>query len=99
MYSLIARTRSEIRDVLLSISFSRFAISTEAAILTRAARAVSASRVANNDSSASGFMFLSRQIGGQLPQVVLPMTAQQGIDLVFQVADGQRIRRSFVRLA
>ena len=51
----MAPTRSEIRDVLLSISSSRFAISTEAAIRTSAARAVSASRVANSDSSTSGF--------------------------------------------
>ena len=58
VYSLIARTKSEMRDVPLSISFSRVATSTEAAILTRAARAVSASRVANNDSSASGLTFL-----------------------------------------
>ena len=53
----MARTRSEIREVPLSISFSRVATSTEAAILTRAARAVPASRVANNDSSASGWTF------------------------------------------
>src|SRR6202522_2874535 len=57
VYSLIARTRSEIREVLLSISFSKFATSTEAAILTSAARAVPASRAANNDSSASGLIF------------------------------------------
>ena len=63
----MARTRSEIRDVLLSISFNSLATSTEAAILTRAARAVSASRVENKDSSTSGFTFLSRQIGSQLP--------------------------------
>ena len=98
VYSLIACTSSEIRAVLLSISFSRFAISTEAAIRTSAARAVSASRVANNDSSASGLTPSSRQIGRQLPQVVLPVTAQQGIDLIFQIADGQRIERGFVRL-
>ena len=94
----MARTRSEMRDVLLSISFSRVATSTEAAILTRAARAVSASRIANSDSSASGLTFLARQVGRQLPQVVLPVAAQQGIDLVFQVAHGQRIGRNFVAL-
>src|SRR5712692_2932851 len=54
----MARTKSEIRAVLLSISFNRPATSTEAAILTRAARAVSASRIENNDSSASGLTFL-----------------------------------------
>ena len=47
---------SEIRTVLLSICVSRFAISTEAAILTRAARAVSASRVSKRDSRADGLM-------------------------------------------
>ena len=26
------------------------------------------------------------------------MTAQQGIDLVFQIANGQRIRRNYLRL-
>ena len=49
------RLSTEIRDVLLSISFSRFATSTDAAILTRAARAVSGSSAANNDSSAAGW--------------------------------------------
>ena len=45
VYSLIAHTRSEIREVLLSISCNRPAISTEEDILTSAARAVAASRV------------------------------------------------------
>ena len=65
---------------------------------TSAARAVSASRIANSDSSISGLMFLRARSGRQLPQVVLSMTAQQGIDLVFQVADGQRIRRNHILL-
>ncbi len=42
----------------LSISLSNVATSTDAAILTSAARAVAGSRVANRDSSASGFTFL-----------------------------------------
>ncbi len=41
---------------------------------------------------------LPSQIRGQLPQIVLPVAAQQGIDLIFQVADGQRIGRNFVAL-
>ena len=98
VYSLMARTRSEMRDVPLSISFSRVATSTDAAILTRAALAVSASSVANNDSSASGLTFSARQIRGHLPQVILSVTAQQGIDLLFQIADGQRIGRNLVAL-
>ena len=98
VYSLIARTRSEIRDVLLSISFSRFAISTEAAILTSAARAVSASRAREQRFQRLRLDVLARQIGRQLPQVVLPVTAQQGINLIFQIADGERICGTFVRL-
>src|SRR5580704_5665418 len=39
-----------------------------------------------------------RQAGRQHPQVVLPMTAQQRIDLVFQVAYGQWVRRNHIRL-
>ena len=54
VYSLIARTRSEILDVLLSISFTSPAISIEVEILTRAARAVPASSVAKRLSKASG---------------------------------------------
>ena len=41
---------------------------------------------------------LARQIGGHLPQVVLPVAAQQGINLVFEVADRERIGRNFVAL-
>ena len=94
----MARTRSEIRDVLLSISFSRVATSTEAAILTSAARAVSGIESGEERFERFRLDVPARQIGRQLPQIVLPVAAQQGIDLVFQVADGQRIGRNFVAL-
>ena len=57
VYSLIAPTNSEIREVLLSIWLSRSAISTEAEILTNAARAVPASSVVKSCSNAAGFTF------------------------------------------
>ena len=40
----------------------------------------------------------ARQIGRHLPEIALSMTAQQGINLVFEIGHGQRIQRSFVRL-
>src|SRR4029077_18621295 len=72
VYSLIARTRSEILDVLLSISINRFAISAEAAILTSAARATSASRVENNDSSTSGLMPLRARSAASCQRSLCP---------------------------
>ena len=53
---LVGMMSDRIREVLLSISFNRLATSTEAAILISAALAVSASRLANNDSNTSGLM-------------------------------------------
>ena len=94
----MARTRSEIRDVPLSISFSRVATSTEAAILTRAARAVSGIEDGEQRFERLRLDVLPRQIRRQLPQVVLPVASQQGIDLVFQVAQRQGIGRNFVAL-
>jgi hypothetical protein len=54
VYCLIAPTRSAIREVLLSISFNKLAISSEAAILTTAARTVSASSLSNKGWSVDG---------------------------------------------
>ncbi len=95
---MIARTRSEIRVVLLSISFNRFAISTEAAIRTSAARGDICIKGGEQRLQYFRLDSPARQIGRQLPQVVLPVAAQQGINLVFQIADGQSIERGFVGL-
>ena len=98
MYSLIARTRSDIRDVPLSISFSRVAT------LHRSSdphqRGSGGVRIEGGEQRFERLRLdvLARQIRRHLPQVVLPVTAQQGINLVFQVADGQRIGRNFVAL-
>ena len=43
-------------------------------------------------------MPLLRQVGRQLPKIALPMTAQKRINLIFQIADGQRIERRFAGL-
>ena len=84
--------------MLLSISFSRLAISTDAAILTSAARAVSAIESGEQRFERFRLDVPVREIGGQLPQIVLPVAAQQRIDLLFEVADGQRVRRRLVAL-
>ena len=93
VYSLIAWTRSEIRDVLLSIVVNSSATSIEHSILTSAARAVSASRLANKGSSTCWLYVPPRKTSRELPQVILAVTSQQRINLVFQAADGQRIGR------
>ena len=67
-------------------------MSSEAAILTSAARAVSAHRLCEQAIDHSGLCILTRQIGRQLPQIFLTVIAQQGIDLLFERADGHRIR-------
>ena len=98
VYSLMAPTKSDIREVLLSISCNRLAISSEAAILTRAARAVSPIKVREQRFDHLRLDVSTRQTSRQKPQVVLSMTAQQRINLVFQVADGQSIRRNHILL-
>ncbi len=40
----------------------------------------------------------SRKTSGQQPQVVLSVTAQQGINLIFQIVNGQRIGRDYIGL-
>ncbi len=57
-----------------------------------AARAVSGSSMANNVLQRFRLDVSARQIGSELPQIVLPVTAQQGIDLLFQIARRQRRR-------
>ena len=97
VYSLIAPTRSEIREVLLSISLS------EPGDLNRRGdpdqRGASSRRFKNREQRLQHFRsnVHTREIGRQLPKIGLAMTAQQRIDLFFQIAGGQRVwRRAFV---
>ena len=93
----MARTRSEMRDVLLSISCNRFAISP----MRRsgpARRGQCRDRRLRTRFQQFRLYVLAREIGRQLPQVILSMTAQQRVDAVFQIADGQRVGRTFVLL-
>ena len=92
VYSLIAPTSSEIREVLLSISFNRSAISMEAEILTSAARAVSASSVANNCSSTSGLKFLRARSAASCHKSFCPWLRSRESSSVFQIAGGQARR-------
>ena len=39
-----------------------------------------------------------REIGRQLPQIVLTVTSKQGINLIFEVADRKPVQRNFVAL-
>ena len=41
------------------------------------------------------FDISAREIGGELLQIVLAVAAQERIDLLFEVADGERVGRRF----
>ena len=59
---------------------------------TSAARAVPASSAAKRLFQRLRLEIRSRQVGRELPQIVLPVTAQQRIELFFQIAGRERIR-------
>ena len=86
--------------MLLSISFSRFAtLHRGGDSHQRGARRSLASRMREQRFQHLRLDIPARQVGRQLPQIVLPVTAQQGINLIFQVADGQSVGRRFVAAA
>ncbi len=72
VYSLMAFTRSEMRDVLLSISSSSDATSSDAAMRTSAARAVLASIDPSICSNASGSTFLRARSAASCQRSVCP---------------------------
>ncbi len=94
----MARTRSEMRDVPLSISFSRVGYFDRSGDPDQ--RGARGFRIENGEKRFErfGLDVPVRQIGGQLPQIVLAVASQQRVNLVFEIADRERIGRSFVAL-
>ena len=94
----MARTRSEMRDVPLSISFSRVGDFDRSGDPDE--RGAGGFRLEHGEKRFERFRLdvPVRQIGGQLPQIVLPVASQQGVDLLLEIAHGQRIGRSVVAL-
>ena len=94
----MARTKSEMRVALLSISSNKLRTSTKAPTLTKRRASRAGIKRPEQRLQHTRLDVPARQPGGQLPQIVLSMAAQQGIQLVFQFADGQRIGRRFIVL-
>ena len=55
-------------------------------------------RVENSCSKASGLKFLRARSAASCHKIILSMAAKQGIQLIFQIADGESIGRRAIHL-